>query len=59
MTPEARTSFEQLLATARKELHSIHMDTSFYGRSEAVLEVGIAQAIAVLEMAKAQLATEE
>ena len=59
MTPEALTSFVELLKEARKELTRIVLDAEVHGRAEAILEVGIAQAMAVLETAKAQLATEE
>ena len=58
MTPEALVAFDELVSKARKELFSITLDAKA-GRPEAILEVSIVQAIAVLEMAKAQLATDK
>ena len=57
MTKEAMNSFVELVLQARKELTRVGLDAEVHGRSEAILEAGIAQAMAVLETAKAQLAT--
>lgn len=59
MTSEAITSFVELVLQARKELTRVALDAEAHGRSEAILEAGIVQAMAVLETAKAQLTTEK